>query len=364
MISKLASIALTSFLCSRVAAAEAEACRDPKQQPFLASSVWNTPIGSEAEFVTAGIFNASQSPPRNFFSDDDYFFVTSASDPLTAWYKQGWWGPPSGTGHCNITGPLVDHLRFPHNVTVTAFGNNNGAGLLQPDGHTLIEMQPVYRCGPGSPILAQDCRSHCTNDIRYGNGTTGAHGGSGLSAVGGTIRLGELSHGAAAIQHALKLELYAKDYYWHAPNRTACYSWPAITCDGYALTPGQHLEYGGTNPWVRPGSLLALTQADRQALDAVLTTDPGRVVADALASYGGYLVDDTAATRGTICTEHGVTDQFKSDWDMDFDQTSGPWYDDLLAVFRKLQVVRNNGPDAVGGGGKPVQPPPPPLCPT
>lgn len=106
----------------------------------MPTSVWNTPIGSSAQYVAADLFNSTMPPPRNFFSDDDYFIVTKASDSLVPWYKQGWWGPPSGTGHCNITGPFLKQLRFPYNYTMRAFGGNNGAGLLQPDGHTLQEM--------------------------------------------------------------------------------------------------------------------------------------------------------------------------------------------------------------------------------
>lgn len=33
--------------------------------------------------------------------------------------------------------------------------NNNAAGVLLPDRRTLLQMQPLYRCSPGSPILAQ-----------------------------------------------------------------------------------------------------------------------------------------------------------------------------------------------------------------
>ena len=184
-----------------------------------------------------------------------------------------------------------------------------------------------------------------------------------MSAVGGTIRLGELAPGAPAIQHAVKLELFAKQYYWHAPNRSSCYSWPALTCDGYALKPGEHLEYEGSNPWVRPGSLLALPPAVRQQIEPKLQTVPGRKMADALTGFGGYLVDDTACNRGTVCTEHGVTDEFQSAYSMAFDQEQGPWYDDMLEIFRGLHVVSNNGPESRGGGGDPIVTPPPPLCP-
>jgi hypothetical protein len=37
-------------------------------------------------------------------------------------------------------------------------------------------------------------------------------------------------------------------------------------------------------------------------------------------------------------------------------------YADLVAIFRALNVVVNNGPATIGGGGTPRQPPPPPIC--
>lgn len=40
--------------------------------------------------------------------------------------------------------------------------NNNAMALLMPDNETLVQMQPVYRCGFGAPLLA-----------RWGNATDG-----------------------------------------------------------------------------------------------------------------------------------------------------------------------------------------------
>ena len=47
----------------------------------------------------------------------------------------------------------------------------------------------------------------------FGDGIGGAHGGSGLSSIGGSIRLGELLPGAPPIPHALKIELGNWWYY-------------------------------------------------------------------------------------------------------------------------------------------------------
>jgi hypothetical protein len=196
-----------------VNAGTAAACRDPRKWPFLSTSIWNTPIGSDAVFHDPGIFRPPFPLPNYFFSDDDYFIVTSSNDPLTPWYNQGWWSSQDGGSHCNITGNFVGNISFPLNVTVTEPGNN-AAALLQPDNHTIINTQPLYRCNPGSPVLSLLNKGVAgKDDIVFGNGTWGAHGGSGLSSIGGSIRLRELLPDTPPIQHALKLQLLASAYY-------------------------------------------------------------------------------------------------------------------------------------------------------
>jgi len=358
--------ATASALLWAVAAAATQPCRDQSTWPFAATSIWNTPIGSNASFVPAGIFSPPFDLPQMFYSDDDYFIAAAAHDPPTPWYNQGWWGSPTGAAHCNVSGPLVESVPFPFNVTLTAFGENNGLALLLPDNATILNMQPTYRCEAGGPLLAlkigNPAVAQC--DIR-GNGTWGAHGGSSLSTIGGTIRLGELLPTAPPIRHALKLELNAATYYYGVARPG--YVWPALNCDGYAFNATDPHHYGGTNPHLSPGALLAIPSTTPLAT-LNLTTIPAARIAAALQAYGGYLVDDTYEPRGTLCAEHGVTDEFAAayGWPFTAGATSGgggaAWYADMVAVFQALEVVANNAPDAPGGGGTPMQPPPPPFC--
>jgi hypothetical protein len=232
--------------------------------------------------------------------------------------------------------------------------------------------QPLYRCNASSPILSLLDSSHGITSIR-GNGTWGGHGGSSLNAIGGTLRLGELMPNSSPPTHALKLELFAHQYYFGQPSgatRNTCYRWPALVCDGYALdctgSAGAYC-YNGTNPLLTPGALLAIPLANLSAVSATLSTEPGRMLAWTLANYGGYLVDDTYDDRATMCVEYGFEEQFQSAWGFPFDaQQTGPgsaWSQDVFTVFRALYIVANNGPSSIGGGGKPVQPIAPPPCP-
>ena len=339
----------------------AEACRNARTWPFLSTAIWNTPIGSGAMFHDPGIFRPPFALPHRFFSDHEYFVVTDNNDPWTPWYDQGFWGNHSSEVYCNITGKLVGNIRFPFNVTMRAFRNNNVAALLQPDNHTIINTHPLYRCEPGSPVLAiLEKGVEGKDDIVFGNGTWGAYGGSGLSSIGGTIRLGELLPNSPPIQHAIKLQLFAADYYYDQPPG---YVWPAIRCDGYAFNPADPYRYGGHDRYLSPGALLAIPSNT----SVNVTTVPGAKLLFALQNYGGYLVADTFSNQGTMNTEYGVTEEFQATYGYAFNATStGPgaaWYADLLTLFQSLHIVINNSNKTVGGGGTPLQPPPPLICP-
>jgi len=240
-------------------------------------------------------------------------------------------GNPGQEAHCNITGKLVGNISFPYNLTVRMFGNNNAAALLHPDNHTIINAQPLYRCTPGSPVLSLVMgKDRAKDDIVSSNGTYCAHGGSELSSIDGTIRLGELLPDALPIQHALKLQLNGGDYYY---NKRPGYAWPALNCDGgSAFNPNDSHHYGGNDIYLSPGALLAIPSN----ITVNVITVPGKKMLFALQNYGGYLCDNTFANRGTVGTEHGVTDEFQVAYGYAFD--SGPtglgaaWYTDMLAA--------------------------------
>lgn len=112
------------------------------------------------------------------------------------------------------------------------------------------------------------------------------------------LRVDELLPGAPPIRHALKLELFAHEYYYGGHNlnpptpnnggRTQ-YVWPATGSDSYTRAKGSGLEYNGTNPLLAPGALLAIPVSLAPTLR--LTTVPAAKIRDALVHYGGYLVD-------------------------------------------------------------------------
>eukprot|EP01049_Picozoa_sp_SAG25_P014093 SAG25_NODE_2383_length_1663_cov_8.076617_2_plen_316_part_00 len=204
--------------------------------------------------------------------------------------------------HCEI---VNDSSVFPHKLHLPydfltnrsdGCAGNNGLAMLQPDNVTVIQTQPAYRCQHGGPLLSKsgaDSHVGCpqphplTVDITSGGPETalGAHGGSGvlaveppqivvvtavspsmqlcsvlvthlksatvwpgLSALGGVIRLHEIPAEAPPIRHALKIELFAHEYYFGggasrrelqkpttANGGRTQYLWPATGSDAYRL---------------------------------------------------------------------------------------------------------------------------------
>ena len=343
-----------------------------------------------------------QSGPAHWHNDGDGFLVTTESDPPTDWVDQGWWGgAPAGSNCTPSTANAWCHCdRLPAAQTVGQIplpadwatgvgrpGGNNGVAFLLPDNISVLQLQPVYRCGAAAPLFASrdifcghdgacppGAQPHlyprCTSIL--GGGALGAHGGSGLSVLGGTVRRAELLPSAAPISHALKLELFAHQYYYGVihghPLQPATagnggrtqYVWPATSSDNYCCWKAHPLAYNGSVPAMAPGALLAIPR--ELAATVKPTTVPGQRIKAALVSYGGYLVDDTASDSAAVVFESGAEDDFEALFNLSLDTSGGPWYDDLLAIFRALHVVVNNGNGTVGGGGRPLTPLAPPLC--
>ena len=236
---------------------------------------------------------------------------------------------------------------------------NNAFAFLQPDGYTLIQGTALARCEAGGPVFGYAApgyyRGHLENIC--GSGITGGQGGSGLSSIGGTIRLGELLPSSGPIRHALKLNLYAHRYLYASPPG---FRWPAIKADAYAFNDSSLRRYGGDNPSLVMGSLLAVPPTIQEQ-DLGLQTLAGQKLFQALQDYGGYIADDTARDAYAIAIETGVTEEFEATYGYSFRTRSGAFFEDVNRLFQTLHIVDNNSAEAIGGGGTPRQPLAPPI---
>jgi hypothetical protein len=340
---------------------DAALLRDPLKQPFSSGSIWNTPIGSSAQYVPASIHPSTSTTLE---SDWDVIVLTPGAPSTAVATNTADWNTTQN--RCPVQGAVLFSAPIPADYVIdTPVGQTPNAGLavLLSDGRTLKQTQPFARCTAGATAT-----SHYVfpDQDLYGLGSLGAHGGSGLSAIGGTLRLGELRPGMPPPDHALKLELFAKENYYNDGNMADCFRWPAVDCDSYFNDATSPLKYGGTNPALKPGSLLALPPSVSIA-SLALQTEPAKLLAATLQNFGAYLVDDTAWSATAVCVEHGPSgtfeQQFQSDWGFPIDTsgTTGPFALDMAKVVAALHVVNNNSASTIGGGGNPLVPPPPPL---
>ncbi|HWA73240.1 MAG TPA: hypothetical protein VG937_12915 [Polyangiaceae bacterium] len=286
---------------------------------------------------------------------DHDLIVLSPTSPLTEVYFNGagW----SKADRCPKEGELLFRAPIPAGWIVPnglPGTPNNGLAVLLADGRTLKQTQPFARCAAGDFATSQFV---FPDQDLHGLGTGGCHGGSGLSCIGGTLRLGELRPGQPAPRHALKLNLFGHRALAACTSKADCFRWPATQADSYATSGDLAYGIAGTPPAaLRMGALLALPTASAQTLK--LRTEPGRRLAETLESFGAYVVDDTAWDVWALVVENGPNgdfcDQFKADWGFALEQASldSDWSQDIATLFTALAVVDDNAPDSVGGAGE------------
>jgi hypothetical protein len=289
--------------------------RDKYRWPFASNSIWNMPIGSGARYVPAGIEYAGAWNGQ--ITRDNEYIGLNPNDPLRR----------LNNGALVHVPPSMSHD-----------GSWNGcATLLMEDGRSIASGQPLRLSAGGDPSWQYDFTNG--QDL-YGDGRFGCHGGSSLSGVGGSLRVGELN-GADPIRHALKVNLFAQRFLSCSDGG---YRWPAFRADAYMDCS----SYGGDVPALRMGSLLAILPS--VDCDATVTSRHARKLCHALQDYGAYVVDDTYWDVHAIDLD--VNAEFGD---------GGSFHSDMQRLFQMLSVVDNNSASNVGGGGTPRAPLAPPI---
>jgi hypothetical protein len=314
-------------------------------------------------------------------SDPERIILTPTA-PLTNVYinRVGW----NGGDRCVQQGGLFFQAPIPANYVVPNSGHNNGAAILLNDGISIVQTQPFTKCAGysyGTTMQVPWSVSAWQYNLDTGDGILGAHGGSNLSTLGGTIRLGELRPGTQ-MRHALKVNVdSATALGLCAGNFSACFTWPAATADSYAsnLGSGYGAASNNTNSAMKMGALLAIpATVDINTIG--LQSVPGKMLAWTLQNYGAYIVDSRASPGFDLAIEDGANGskgaEFQADYGFAFDGRLGymtltdstgqptaqaKWVRDIRLIIDYLRVVSNNSPTSIGGGGTPRQPLAPPF---
>ncbi|WNR45986.1 fibronectin type III domain-containing protein [Paenibacillus roseipurpureus] len=328
----------------------AYADRDPWLEPFSQDSIWNTPIGSNADYQAQGYFPVS--PNMYMAADVELKFKAKATDPIRTIYA-----PNSWTNRCAGTNDPQGTMYVPDDAIVDDAITTGGiyytpnavTGILQPDGHTLVQLEPMCRNVEGGPVYGY--RYTPDQDI-FQKGINGTHWGSGLSGFGGSIRFGELT-GSNSIKHAIKFNVWGNYLYYNAKDTTPGYRWPADRADSGAPT-----QYHGTDPRFKMGALLAIPPSTT-AEQLGLKTQAGLKLFKALQDYGAYIADDTGWDSYGWDMDKNAYGEFQEKFGYGFDAGSGStgsagdWYKDNVALIKALAIINNNSPTSVGGGGTP-----------
>lgn len=328
-----------SFLLAVIISGSLYGQRDPLLWPFDKTSIWNMPIHNNAVYTPAGI----PAPTFGVQPEPEFIFLDKDA-PLTPVKESnvGWdWGDRCiATGPKFMTVPMATNFIFDAGI---GGGANAPAAFLMPDGRTIKNTQPFSRCIAGS--YATGLLEYDENDI-YTDGIVGAHGGSGLSTLGGCIRLGELVQGGE-IKHAIKINVNNTHLYYSNPNPG--YMWPAQNADGYAQA-----VYSGNNPAVVMGTLLALPPTV-DINNIGLVTEPGMILAKCLQNYGAYIVDDPyweVVMFGIEISPNGsVEDEFVQNFGFSFESDAYTlWGEDIAIIVPLLNAITNNDASNIGGG--------------
>ena len=345
----------------------AQTGRNPLRWPFATASIWNMPIGSDAEFVPANLSTVPGTGTPDWAdmpaADTEFIFLDPTA-PLVPIYENtsGWTVGGNRCYRSPTTTPTV-LARVPMAFSYVVDGMNTmnaGAAFLLQDGKTLLHAQPIARCNAGEPAAA--LLTFPIQESLYGNGTTGAHGGSQLSTIGGTLRIGELRPNGLPPRHALKIDVDSETLIAPCATGSRCFRWPALVADSGATSTYGRRALPGVSSAMRMGALLALPGTlDIQSLG--LETDAAKQLAWTLQNYGVYIVDSSGGPGYNLATEEGPNGsflgQFEADWKFKFAGRvffNTPWVRDIQRLLSNLQVVNNNGPASIGGGGTPRQP--------
>ncbi|GAB2673260.1 hypothetical protein GCM10027036_28380 [Flavihumibacter cheonanensis] len=325
--------------------------RDPLKWPFDKTSIWNMPIHKEAIYKPACIEDAN-----NFEADEDIIILYPQATFLSIKTNTAGW---TGADRCVATGPTLFTAPIPaawkYDATVW-YGRtpNAGAAILLPNGK-IKQTQPFAKCS--TDFATSQYTWSEDSCVLKGECIIGAHGGSGLSAIGGTIRVGEFT--AGRIPHVLKINLWGKKNFYKGGGG---YRWPAVKADTGFDDPTDFNYYGGKNPEMRIGALLALHKGlDLSSISnnsLGLETEPGLIIARTLQQYGAYTVDNTAWDCYAFIIENGpdglVRNEFKKQFGFEINVSGGleksAWGRDLRRIFKALYVISNNQKDLLGGG--------------
>ncbi len=337
--------------------------RDPLLWPFPSDSIWNYPRGDDARLIPFPV----EATDLTVMAEEDLLVAApeaTTKDVMST--TAGWSRDLTRCGEVTDE-VLIDDLPIPDGWSTdpdyTGRTPNHAAAIVLPD-YTLVETQPLHVCADGTPVsqyASEKWRgSSLLSGAVPGDPGAGSHGGSGMTAFGGTIRTGEWVPGGE-IRHAMKITVQGDEL----SSTDEGYRWPAYKSDRDSA-----YTYTGSVPQARMGALVTLP-GDFDVDD--LDSEPARIFARALIDYGAYIVDDAGQSTVGIAVEWGpqgrVSEEFEDEWGYELVGRAqyavderGEFLDDMERIYASFAIVDDNAADQVGGAGDRLAPMAPPLA--
>lgn len=325
--------------------------RDPLESPYAASSIWNTALGDQAALAPVVLRAAS----LGIRSEAVVVLLNTGAAALSVEHSDAGW---SGADRCPASAPQHFGAHAPADFLVVEGVGRSATPIvaIQDDSRSLKQGLPFVRCTPNAPgtIAFEESAS----DL-YGDGIDGANGGSGLSALGGVLRLDELLPETEPPRHVLAVHVWGQENFWDSTSDEECFRWPASRGDAFCKE-----DYGGTQPELRMGALLVLPSGSQPPL----RTDAAKKLAWTLQNYGAYVVNDAGSSSYAfnveLSPEGWFSEEFRKAWGFSFETSdlASDWALDLQALFDALAVVTDNDLRTTGGAGARLQPALSPLA--
>ncbi|MGA9472154.1 MAG: choice-of-anchor D domain-containing protein [Terriglobales bacterium] len=235
------------------------------------SNVWPKPWNN---YSTSDLTGLALIPPASYHSQQSYYWTSTPNIPALA---------------------------------VPAPGADGHMAVFQPNGWVL-ETLATIRLSNGNIVCGY---AGYTWPKSSGTGFQNGRRASMIPNYAGVIRNGELSSGV--IRHALALDL-------PQDSLTRAISWPAYAVDMNNNYSGSIIPFGG----------LLVIPADKTNADLGIRTPLGAAIANALRTYGAYVVDSTDSGSSIFDTEVEATD---------LPAWSGPAEADLQSIMDALELA-------------------------
>lgn len=262
--------------------------------PFASTSFWNRLVPPNANFADVPtMLRGAPGSPVSIGTDLITICTSNPRAPLTKVVLSAGWSP-SERMTPTTTVLYRRHLLLNACTTVRTDPFGNALFVLVDPASGLADIGGGARWSPGGPLLSvvPDGPTAHGIDTRSGDGLVGSSRASGLPALGGLVRAGQIDRG---IDHALAVDMpssvLSSAEHWH---------WPASSADATA-----GVTYFGTDRALTMGTLLAILPGVN--LDSAgWHTPQGRILATNAQRYGWYIVDSVPASQFQFAFETGA----------------------------------------------------------